>query len=221
MSFGIARTRTSRRWRSRDSRKIGIIRQCDVLDATVARMEKAYPAYFGSYERFGEIRQYVDRFENLFLIGRNGMHRYNNQDHSMLTAMMAVDNIIAGKTDKAALWEVNTEMDYHEEKTAPESQELHRQPYREKSESGRPTEIDSSLSRIPFVKSRRDSSAHSCPDRLTKLCGHWRASSGERGVPEPSVTKRSRETARSLKEYFSRHHKARKPSFQPIFFPSL
>ncbi len=75
--------------------KIGIIRQCDVLDATVARMAKAYPAYFGSYERFGEIRQYVDRFENLFLIGRNGMHRYNNQDHSMLTAMTSVDNILA------------------------------------------------------------------------------------------------------------------------------
>jgi len=50
------------------------------------------------------------------LIGRNGMHRYNNQDHSMLTAMMAVDDIIAGKTDKTGLWELNTEMDYHEEK---------------------------------------------------------------------------------------------------------
>jgi poly(3-hydroxybutyrate) depolymerase len=58
----------------------------------------------------------VDRYENLFLIGRNGMHRYNNQDHSMLTAMMAVDDIIAGKTDKTGLWEVNTETDYHEKK---------------------------------------------------------------------------------------------------------
>ena len=57
---------------------------------------------------------------NLFLIGRNGMHRYNNQDHSMLTAMMAVDDIIAGKTDKTGLWEVNTEMDYHEEKETSE-----------------------------------------------------------------------------------------------------
>ena len=87
-------------------------------------MEKTYPAYFGTYDRFREIREYVDGFENLFLIGRNGMHKYNNQDHSMLTAMMAVDNIIAGKTDKTNLWEVNTEMDYHEEKTTPESQEL-------------------------------------------------------------------------------------------------
>jgi protoporphyrinogen oxidase len=95
--------------------KIGIIDASEVLDATVLRMEKTYPAYFGTYDRFGEIRAHVDRYENLFLIGRNGMHRYNNQDHSMLTAMMAVDDIIAGKTDKSGLWEVNTEMDYHEE----------------------------------------------------------------------------------------------------------
>jgi UDP-galactopyranose mutase len=79
-------------------------------------MEKTYPAYFGSYHRFAEIREYVDRYANLFLVGRNGMHRYNNQDHSMLTAMMAVDDIIAGRTDRRALWEVNTETDYHEEK---------------------------------------------------------------------------------------------------------
>lgn len=97
--------------------KIGIIEASEVLDATVLRMEKTYPAYFGTYDRFSEIREYVDGFENLFLVGRNGMHRYNNQDHSMLTAMMAVDNILAGNTDKTGLWEVNTEMDYHEEKT--------------------------------------------------------------------------------------------------------
>jgi hypothetical protein len=58
----------------------------------------------------------VDKYENLFLVGRNGMHRYNNQDHSMLTAMMAVDDIISGKMNKNDLWEVNTEMDYQEEK---------------------------------------------------------------------------------------------------------
>ncbi|MGH2398106.1 MAG: NAD(P)/FAD-dependent oxidoreductase, partial [bacterium] len=96
--------------------KIGIIDAAAVLDATVLRMEKTYPAYFGTYHRFAEIREHVDRYENLFLVGRNGMHRYNNQDHSMLTAMMAVDDIIAGKTDKSGLWEVNTELDYHEEK---------------------------------------------------------------------------------------------------------
>jgi protoporphyrinogen oxidase len=95
--------------------KIGIIDAAEVLDSTVLRVEKTYPAYFGTYDRFPEIRRHVNRYENLFLIGRNGMHRYNNQDHSMLTAMMAVDDIIAGKTDKTALWEVNIEMDYHEE----------------------------------------------------------------------------------------------------------
>ena len=54
----------------------------------------------------------------MFLVGRNGMHRYNNQDHSMLTAMMAVDNIVEGRTDQANLWEVNLDMTYHEEKSA-------------------------------------------------------------------------------------------------------
>ena len=96
--------------------KIGIIDAAEVLDSTVLRMEKTYPAYFGTYHRFAEIREHVDRYENLYLIGRNGMHRYNNQDHSMLTAMMAVDDILSGKTEKNDLWEVNTEMDYHEEK---------------------------------------------------------------------------------------------------------
>ena len=96
--------------------RIGIIDASAVVDSTVLRMEKAYPAYFGTFDRFAEIRAHVDRYQNLFLIGRNGMHRYNNQDHSMLTAMLAVDDIIAGKTDKSELWEVNTEMDYHEQK---------------------------------------------------------------------------------------------------------
>lgn len=96
--------------------RIGIIDRRDLLDSVVLRMPKTYPAYFGTYQRFGEVREFVDRFENLFLIGRNGMHRYNNQDHSMLTAMSAVDNILAGRVDKANLWEINTEMEYHESK---------------------------------------------------------------------------------------------------------
>ena len=95
--------------------KIGIIDESAVLDGTVLRVEKTYPAYFGTYDRFEEIRNYIDQFENLFLVGRNGMHKYNNQDHSMLTAMIAVDNIAAGRTDKSNVWEVNTEQDYHEE----------------------------------------------------------------------------------------------------------
>ena len=94
--------------------KIGILDKADILDSMVIRVPKTYPAYFGTFNRFEEIRKFVDGFENLFLIGRNGMHRYNNQDHSMLTAMMAVDNISAGITEKANLWEVNTEMEYHE-----------------------------------------------------------------------------------------------------------
>jgi protoporphyrinogen oxidase len=94
--------------------EIDLIDKQDVLDSTVARMPKTYPAYFGVYARFGELRDYLNRFENLFLIGRNGMHKYNNQDHSMLTAMTAVDNIIAGVTDRSNIWAVNTEEEYHE-----------------------------------------------------------------------------------------------------------
>ncbi len=101
---------------TREMEKIGIIDRPDVLDACVIRVPKTYPAYFGTYERFEEVKQYISQFENLFLVGRNGMHKYNNQDHSMLTAMTAVDNIIAGRKDKANLWALNTEMEYHESK---------------------------------------------------------------------------------------------------------
>jgi protoporphyrinogen oxidase len=97
--------------------RIGIADPADVLDATVVRMEKAYPAYFGSYERFPKLRAFLDGIENLIPIGRNGMHRYNNQDHSMLAAMTAVDQLIEGRLDRAALWAINTEQDYHEEKS--------------------------------------------------------------------------------------------------------
>jgi protoporphyrinogen oxidase len=96
--------------------KIGLACESNVLDATVLRMEKTYPAYFGTYDRFDVIREYVDRFENLFLVGRNGMHKYNNSDHSMLTAMVAVDNIAAGVISKENIWAINTEQEYHEEK---------------------------------------------------------------------------------------------------------
>ncbi|MBI2270116.1 MAG: NAD(P)/FAD-dependent oxidoreductase [Bacteroidetes bacterium] len=96
--------------------KIGIIKKEDVQDGTVIRMPKAYPAYFGTYPDFDVIRKFTDGFENLFLIGRNGMHKYNNQDHSMLTAMVAVDNIVGDITSKENIWAVNTEEDYHEEK---------------------------------------------------------------------------------------------------------
>jgi protoporphyrinogen oxidase len=99
-----------------EAEKIGIVARADVLDGTVLHMEKTYPAYFGTYDRFPVIRDFVDGYENLFLIGRNGMHKYNNQDHSMLTAMTAVDNIVEGRRDKSNIWSVNTEMEYHEAK---------------------------------------------------------------------------------------------------------
>jgi protoporphyrinogen oxidase len=98
--------------------KIGIMKTSEVLDAHVVRVPKTYPAYFGTYDRFAELRDFTDRFENLFLVGRNGMHKYNNQDHSMLTAMAVVDGIAAGHVDKAAVWGINSEQEYHEEKAA-------------------------------------------------------------------------------------------------------
>ena len=95
--------------------KLGLIHGDDVLDGTVLRVKKTYPAYFGTYGQFQVVRQFLDSFENLFLVGRNGMHRYNNQDHSMLTAMTTVENIRDGKTDKDNIWAINIEDDYHEE----------------------------------------------------------------------------------------------------------
>jgi protoporphyrinogen oxidase len=107
--------------------KMGLARVDDVLDSTVLRVEKTYPAYFGSYNRFEEIKEFTDRYENLFLVGRNGMHKYNNSDHSMLTAMVSVDNIAVGVKTKANIWSINTEQEYHEEKA----------------EAGRPQETNS------------------------------------------------------------------------------
>jgi protoporphyrinogen oxidase len=98
--------------------KIGILKAEDVEDSHVVRVPKTYPAYFGSYDRFDTIRRYTDGLENLFLVGRNGMHKYNNQDHSMLTAMTAVENIVNDVTGKENIWAINTEMEYHEEKAA-------------------------------------------------------------------------------------------------------
>jgi protoporphyrinogen oxidase len=98
--------------------KIGILDAEDVEDSHVVHVPKTYPAYFGSYGKFEVIRNYVDGFQNLFLIGRNGMHKYNNQDHSMLTAMAAVENVRNGITTKGNIWAINTEMEYQEEKKA-------------------------------------------------------------------------------------------------------
>ena len=112
---------TIQRHAIKELQQMDLARPEDVLDSTVRRMEKTYPAYFGTYNEFDQIRTYTDTFENLFLVGRNGMHKYNNADHSMLTAMVAVDNIAAGVTSKANLWSINTEQEYHEEKAAAET----------------------------------------------------------------------------------------------------
>ncbi|MGH8713337.1 MAG: NAD(P)/FAD-dependent oxidoreductase [Casimicrobiaceae bacterium] len=99
----------------RELQQIDLIDANDVVKATVVRVPKAYPAYFGAYAEFGAIRAHVDAIANLFLVGRNGMHRYNNQDHSMLTAKAAVDNIVSGRTDKQNIWDINIDDEYHEE----------------------------------------------------------------------------------------------------------
>jgi len=93
---------------------LNMVNGSEVSDAIVIRMPKTYPVYFGSYGRFPEIVQWINRFDNLFLIGRNGMHKYNNQDHSMLTAMTAVDNIVSNIRSRDNLWALNTESEYHE-----------------------------------------------------------------------------------------------------------
>jgi protoporphyrinogen oxidase len=94
--------------------KIGLISRADVLDGTVVRVPKAYPAYFGDYRNIGYVREYLDSISNLLPIGRNGMHRYNNQDHSMLAARAAVDCIVTGTNSRDQLWAINAEDEYLE-----------------------------------------------------------------------------------------------------------
>ena len=95
--------------------KIGIIDRKDVISGTRVKVQKAYPAYFGTYDDLGKVRTFLDSITNLYCIGRNGQHRYNNMDHSMLTAMEAVDAIRDHRAGKDAVWSVNTEEEYHEE----------------------------------------------------------------------------------------------------------
>jgi protoporphyrinogen oxidase len=99
---------------ARELEQIGLIDRNSVVDGTVVRVPKAYPAYFGEYAQIGRVRDYLSSFANLFPVGRNGMHRYNNQDHSMLAAKTAVDCLVTGSRDRTALWSINTEEDYHE-----------------------------------------------------------------------------------------------------------
>ncbi|MBL0289316.1 MAG: NAD(P)/FAD-dependent oxidoreductase [Betaproteobacteria bacterium] len=103
---------------ARELETIGLARAADVEDGVVVRVPKAYPAYFGSYERLDTVRRFAATLSNLWLVGRNGMHRYNNQDHSMVSARMAVQCILDPSRDREAIWQVNLEQDYHEEDAA-------------------------------------------------------------------------------------------------------
>jgi protoporphyrinogen oxidase len=96
--------------------RINIIKKENAIDRCLVKVPKAYPAYFGSYNNFDLIRNFTDKFENLFLVGRNGMHKYNNMDHSMLTSMIAVENIANNIKYKDNIWKVNSEANYHEQK---------------------------------------------------------------------------------------------------------
>ena len=93
---------------------IGIIDEVSVLDSVQIKMKKAYPAYFGTYRRFSIVREYLDSIPNLLCIGRNGQHRYNNMDHSMMTAIEAVRYMTDGGT-RDEIWNVNTEEAHHEQ----------------------------------------------------------------------------------------------------------
>jgi len=86
----------------------------EVMDSHVERVKKAYPAYFDAYDQIDQLIAWLDTHENLYCLGRNGQHRYNNMDHSMMTAFLAVDDLLAGVTDRSNVWNVNTETDYHE-----------------------------------------------------------------------------------------------------------
>ena len=96
--------------------RIGLLKPDEVIDAVRINMPKAYPAYHGAYYKLPELRRWLDSVPNLYCIGRNGQHRYNNMDHSMLTAMTAVDVYLSGESDRSAIWSVNTENEYHEGK---------------------------------------------------------------------------------------------------------
>ena len=96
--------------------QIGLVSVAQAQDAVVIRVPKAYPGYFGeAYKNFEEVRANLDEIDNLFLVGRNGMHRYNNQDHSMLTAKEAAEQIASDSINKKRIWDINVGDDYHEE----------------------------------------------------------------------------------------------------------
>ncbi len=97
--------------------RMGLIKSEDVvIDTHMEKVKKAYPAYFDTYKEFDELRAYLDTIDNLYCVGRNGQHRYNNIDHSMVTSFETVHNILNGVRDRENIWSVNTEKEYHESK---------------------------------------------------------------------------------------------------------
>ena len=109
-------------WRARGVRELVAMGVLDegqpVRDFYVEKVKKAYPAYFDTYAEIDRLVDYLNSYENLYCVGRNGQHRYNNMDHSMATSFEAVKNILSGTADKSNIWSVNTEQEYHEEKEA-------------------------------------------------------------------------------------------------------
>ena len=100
----------------RELRQIGVLDETEPVRKSIRiKVKKAYPAYFGSYSQFGKVREWLDRFNNLYCIGRNGQHRYNNMDHSMMCGIEAVRALL-GETGRSSVWNVNTETEYHETK---------------------------------------------------------------------------------------------------------
>ena len=96
----------------RELERLELLQECDVEDGFVVRMPKSYPMYQGNYrESLQLLRRFFEKLSNFQVVGRNGMHRYNNQDHSMLTSMLAVENIFGAEHD---LWGVNVGQEYHE-----------------------------------------------------------------------------------------------------------
>jgi len=104
--------------------KLGLIDSADeVIDYHMEKVKKAYPAYFDTYDEIDTLVSYLKKIENLYCVGRNGQHRYNNIDHSMVTSFETVKAILSGSTNKDAIWSVNTEEEYHESKEE-DSEEL-------------------------------------------------------------------------------------------------
>lgn len=102
---------------AKELESMGVISSQDIIDSHREKIKKAYPAYFDTYAHMDKLIKFLDTYENLYCVGRNGQHRYNNMDHSMLTAIRAAQAIKEGKTDKYDIWNVNTEKEYHETKS--------------------------------------------------------------------------------------------------------